>query len=151
MTLTQHGHHIPGTVRRDENPEAFKARCGGVGLCRVCQADAYHINSLGNKQKSIYPANYWIMKWPVMVDGESHDIPGGDVLLVAHKPLANDDVVNIWTLEPVEYSDKDRRWVRVFRTGEAIEMGVTDKFLGSCVTPGGYVWHVFEIGSVVPR
>lgn len=37
MTLTSHGHHIPGTSREDEDPEAKVARCGGIVLCHHCK------------------------------------------------------------------------------------------------------------------
>lgn len=37
MTLTSHGHHIPGTSRDDEDPNASVHRCGGIVLCRVCR------------------------------------------------------------------------------------------------------------------
>lgn len=37
MTLTRHGHHIPGTPSDDEDPKASVARCGGIVLCRHCK------------------------------------------------------------------------------------------------------------------
>lgn len=40
MTLTNHGHHIPGTSTDDEDPNAQVARCGGMLLCRHCKAQA---------------------------------------------------------------------------------------------------------------
>lgn len=36
MTLTPHGHHIPGSSTDDEDPNAVKARCGGPSNCKVC-------------------------------------------------------------------------------------------------------------------
>lgn len=39
MAYTTHGHHIDGTVRDTEHPQAV-ARCGGPGLCQQCSADA---------------------------------------------------------------------------------------------------------------
>lgn len=47
MTLTSHGHHIPGTSTIDEKPFPNKARCGGPSLCKDCmrasaKAKSYH-------------------------------------------------------------------------------------------------------------
>lgn len=36
---TSHGHHIPGTTMTAHIGE--RARCGGVGLCRVCSTEAW--------------------------------------------------------------------------------------------------------------
>lgn len=35
MVYTTHGHHIPGTVKGGDHPYGV-ARCGGVGVCKVC-------------------------------------------------------------------------------------------------------------------
>lgn len=45
MTYTSHGHHIPGTERKDELGQIKRARCGGVPVCTVCQKDtARHLS-----------------------------------------------------------------------------------------------------------
>ncbi len=46
MTLTSHGHHIPGSpAETGDSPP--KARCGGPGLCGVCtsQTDTWRIEA----------------------------------------------------------------------------------------------------------
>lgn len=42
MTLTGHGHHIPGTPEDDPLIVSLtmRARCGGPGLCDICSKDA---------------------------------------------------------------------------------------------------------------
>ena len=39
MTLSRHGHHLPGTTFEDEFGQIPKARCGGVAICTDCQKD----------------------------------------------------------------------------------------------------------------
>lgn len=39
MAFTKHGHHIPGTIRDEYNPNSV-ARCGGTYMCNQCQKDA---------------------------------------------------------------------------------------------------------------
>lgn len=39
MTYTEHGYHIHGTPNETELPVVV-AKCGGPGLCRVCNSDA---------------------------------------------------------------------------------------------------------------
>lgn len=36
MTLTSHGHHIPGTTDLDEPKYPMRHRCGGPDLCETC-------------------------------------------------------------------------------------------------------------------
>lgn len=36
MTLTSHGHHIPGSTRDDEQNHPMVHRCGGPDLCDTC-------------------------------------------------------------------------------------------------------------------
>ena len=45
MTLTSHGHHIPGTSTIDEIPFRSKARCGGVRLCKDCKKESSEAKS----------------------------------------------------------------------------------------------------------
>lgn len=40
MAYTQHGHHIPNTAELELAFQPQRARCGGIGLCRVCSAEA---------------------------------------------------------------------------------------------------------------
>lgn len=40
MTLTHHGHHIPGTTTKDEDPNVQKTHCAGPDECQPCTRDA---------------------------------------------------------------------------------------------------------------
>lgn len=47
---TSHGHHIPGTTMTAHI--GTRARCGGVGLCKVCATEAW--------QKRIGATEVWM-------------------------------------------------------------------------------------------
>lgn len=40
MTLTSHGHHIPGTTHDDEQQYPMRHRCGGPDICEACSREA---------------------------------------------------------------------------------------------------------------
>ena len=40
MTLTHHGHHIPGTTTKDEDTDVKEIHCAGPGECQPCTRDA---------------------------------------------------------------------------------------------------------------
>lgn len=69
MTLSSHGHHMPGTTRDDEeyDPSIPKARCGGPGLCPVCSAEATTARTaLQSGRPRMYvkkPVKVYAMQW----------------------------------------------------------------------------------------
>lgn len=40
MTLTSHGHHIPGTTHDDEQMHPMVHRCGGPDMCKTCKDES---------------------------------------------------------------------------------------------------------------
>lgn len=53
MTLTKHGHHIPGSPSMDEQNNPMVHRCGGPEICATCAGDAsryWHPTNHTNRQ-----------------------------------------------------------------------------------------------------
>ena len=46
MTLTSHGHHIPGTPDTDEDIVHDKIRCGGISVCKTCREEVAGVQIL---------------------------------------------------------------------------------------------------------
>lgn len=40
MAATTHGYHIPNTIVEERESGLMKARCGGIGFCKVCMKEA---------------------------------------------------------------------------------------------------------------
>jgi hypothetical protein len=61
------------------------------------------------------------------------------------RPEAN--VPTAWVeLEP---EGGDHITLTFIGTGQAVPLGVYDRHVGSCVTPGGLVWHVYEVDRMI--
>lgn len=53
MTLTKHGHHIPGTTLSDEQKKPMVHRCGGPEICGSCARDVtmyWHPTNIENRE-----------------------------------------------------------------------------------------------------
>lgn len=84
-----------------------------------------------------------VLKWPVHVDDQEHEIGGGPV---AHVDCQADPAtVMVWTVELADQDPDDRpmRRVQVYGTGQPVPPEASH--LGSCLTLSGtLVWHVFS-------
>lgn len=81
-----------------------------------------------------------VLKWVVPIDGQPHEVGGGDVVHVG-VARPNFDAVTVWTFE-LPATPALPRQVQVYATGQDVD--VRHHHLGSVVVDP-YVWHLFEV------
>ena len=79
-----------------------------------------------------------VLKWNVRVDDTTHRIGAGPVVMVACQ--YDPGVVQVWTDEADVDHVRDRL-ARVYGTGQPIPAAAVH--IGSVMTAGSLVWHVF--------
>lgn len=98
-----------------------------------------------------------VLKWPLPIDDEPHEIGGGDVLLIDRADLGvGPKALEVWTRELVDDEELQptlpTRTAQVYSTGQLVDGA--QQHLGSFVdrvpflgTPSyrSLVWHVFEV------
>ena len=98
-----------------------------------------------------------VLKWPVRIDDEPHEIGGGRVVLVDMLQRTQGfehREVSVWTRELVDEDLQPiypKRVAQVFGTGQLVDGAI--QHIGSCVDRHAFmgsvvaelVWHVFEV------
>lgn len=78
-----------------------------------------------------------ILRWVVPVDGQPHRIPAG----VRHVAARKVDGVEVWTTP----SNEPDLVVSVVGTGHSYPPHWC--WVGTCLAPGGLVWHLMDTGG----
>lgn len=88
-----------------------------------------------------------VYKYPLGLYGRTVvQMPVGATIISVGVQTANGkDHPVIWAIVNPDEKRIEMRSLYVVATGEQFERGERDQFLGTNVTPGGYVFHTFEV------